>query len=437
MNSFTKKENALLDEAYYHYKHKSGLSVYVIPKKLSTYYAVFATRYGSVDNEFKTQAEAGYTKVPNGIAHFLEHKLFENEDGTDAFQQYAKTGAEANAFTSFIKTSYLFTCTDQFYESLRILLETVSKPYFTPETVKKEQGIIGEEIGMMNDSPGWVLTFNMLAGLYKEHSVKINIAGSTDSIAQITADTLYKCYKTFYHPSNMILVLCGDIEPEKVSELLDQTIPCTPTPGIESIYAKEAPEAVTPYTEAYMDIAKPLFSIGIKDVQIAADPVSRLEKIAYLSVILEAMFGPSSAIYNSLYEQGLITGGLGYEFEHNRSFSFIEITGETDELDTVFKQLKAAVDEIKKSGIDKEIFERAKKVVYAQTIKSFDSSEEIGNLFMANMIDSIDAFDIPDAIADVNYEKAYELIQSMFQKDYCTVSVIKPRTDKQDTNTAE
>ncbi|MCI8331972.1 MAG: insulinase family protein [Clostridiales bacterium] len=437
MNPFTIKENALLDEKYYYSKHKSGLAVYVIPKKLSTYYAVFTTRYGSVDNEFKTQAETAYTKVPNGIAHFLEHKLFENEDGTDAFQKYAKTGAEANAFTSFIKTSYLFTCTDQFYESLQILLETVSKPYFTPETVQKEQGIIGEEIGMMNDSPGWVLTFNMLAGLYKEHSVKINIAGSAESIAKITADTLYQCYQTFYHPSNMILVLCGDIEPDRVNELLDQIIPCTPAPGIDSLYAKEAPQAVTPYTEAYMDIAKPLFSIGIKDVEIADDPAGRLEKIAYLSVILEAMFGPSSAIYNSLYEQGLITGGLGYEFEHNRSFSFIEITGETDELDTVFSQLKQAVEEIKKNGIEKEIFERAKKVVYAQTIKSFDSTEEIGNLFMANMIDSIDAFDMPDAIADVQYEKAYKLIQDMFQKDYCTVSVIKPRIEQSADTPAE
>ena len=427
MTRCTLRENALLGEKYYHCKHESGLDVYIIPKKLSTYYAVFATRYGSVDNQFKLQGEADYTEVPNGIAHFLEHKLFESEDGEDAFQRYAKTGAEANAFTSFTKTSYLFTCTDQFYDSLKILLETVSRPYFTAETVKKEQGIIGEEIGMMNDSPGWVLTFNMLDGLYQNHSVKINIAGSVESISQITAETLYKCYRAFYHPSNMVLILCGDIQPEQALEVVDEVIEPKAPAEVCSLYANETPEAVRPYTEAVMDIAKPLFSIGIKDVDIPKQPAARLEKVAYLSVLLEALFGPSSDIYNELYEQGLITGSLGYEFEHNRSFSFIEINGETDDVAAVLDRLESYIEQAKASGIDKEIFDRAKKVVYAQAVKSFDSAEEIGNIFLSNIIDGIDAFDIPGAIAAVDFEKAQLLMKKMFKREYCTVSVIKPR----------
>ncbi|MBQ8696375.1 MAG: insulinase family protein, partial [Clostridia bacterium] len=348
MSKFIRKENSLLGEVYYHAVHESGLAIYVIPKEFSTCYATLTAKYGSIDNKFRFEGEDEYTEVPNGIAHFLEHKMFENEDGTDAFLRYGATGAEANAFTSFIKTSYLFSCTERFNESLEILLETVYKPYFTPETVAKEQGIIGEEIGMMNDNPGWVLMFNMLSGMYRDHSVKINIAGSAQSISEITADTLYKCYNIFYQPSNMVLIACGKVEPDEVLAAVDRIVPKTPARPFESVYAEEEDRVVNGYVEAKMDVARPIFSIGIKDTDISPAPEGRLKKSAMLSVILETMFGPSSPIYNELYEQGLITGTLSCDYEHNRAFSFLEVSGECEEYDTVIATIIEYIDTVKK-----------------------------------------------------------------------------------------
>jgi len=430
MSKFIRKENSLLGEVYYHAVHESGLAVYVIPKEFSTCYATLTTRYGSIDNKFRFEGENEYTEVPNGIAHFLEHKMFESEDGTDAFLRYGATGAEANAFTSFTKTSYLFSCTERFNESLEILLDTVYSPYFTPETVAKEQGIIGEEIGMMNDNPGWVLMFNMLSGMYRDHSVKINIAGSAKSISEITADTLYKCYNIFYQPSNMVLIACGNVDPDEVLEAVDRIVPKKPPLPFESVYAEEEPAVVTGYVEAKMDVARPIFSIGIKDTDISPEPQGRLKKSAMLSVILETMFGPSSPIFNTLYEEGLISGTISCDYEHNRAFSFLEVSAESDECDTVIERITDYIDGIKKTGLDKALFERAKKVVYAQTLKGFDSTEDINSMFLSNIVDGVDAFDLPETLAQVTKEECDTLIHKLFRDEARTISVIKPKGAK-------
>ena len=200
----------ILNEKYYKINHPSGLTVYVLPKEnYSSAYAVFGTKYGSIDTRFKRSDSDKWTEVPEGIAHFLEHKLFESED-LDAFERYAKTGASANAYTSFDKTCYLFQCSSNFKENLKILLDFVQNPYFTPQTVQKEQGIIGQEITMYYDVPGWMSTFNLLRCLYKNHPVRIDIAGTVDSIAQITDKLLYDCYNTFYNLHNMALVVVGN-----------------------------------------------------------------------------------------------------------------------------------------------------------------------------------------------------------------------------------
>ena len=368
--------------------------------------------------------------MPNGIAHFLEHKMFESEDGTDAFLRYGATGAEANAFTSFIKTSYLFSCTERFNESLEILLDTVYSPYFTPDTVAKEQGIIGEEIGMMNDNPGWVLMFNMLSGMYRDHSVKINIAGSAESIAEITADTLYKCYNIFYQPSNMVLIACGKVDPDEIYSAVDRIVPKREAIPFESVYAHEDDSVVSGYVEAKMDVARPIFSIGIKDTDISREPEGRLKKSAMLSIILETMFGPSSPIYNALYEEGLISGTLSCDYEHNEAFSFLEVSAESNEVDTVIERIIAYIDDIKQSGLSAELFERAKKVVYAQTLKGFDSTEDINSMFLSNIVDGVDAFDLPGALAGVTKEECDLLIKRLFRDEARTVSVIKPKGGK-------
>ena len=217
-------KNERTGEQYTYVKHPTGLDIYIWKMEdYSTSYALFGTKYGSINTKFRTKNEKDFITVPNGIAHYLEHKLFENED-CDVFSLYAKTGASANAYTSFDKTCYLFSCTDNVYESLEILLSFVQSPYFTEETVQKEQGIIGQEIRMYDDNAGWRVFFNMLQGMYHNHPVKIDIAGTVESIAQINADLLYQCYNTFYNLNNMVLSIAGNIDEDKILEMCDKLL---------------------------------------------------------------------------------------------------------------------------------------------------------------------------------------------------------------------
>ena len=232
------KENKEIGEKYYFLQHKSGLGVYVVPKKMSTSYAIFGTKFGSIDNRFVLDGKE--IILPDGIAHFLEHKMFEQEDGTDAFLRYAKTGANANAYTTFERTCYLFSATSKFYESLEILLDFVSHPYFTDATVQKEMGIIGQEIRMYDDNPGWQLYFGMLTGLYHNNTVRIDTAGTTETIAEITPELLHTAYRAFYNPHNMLLCVCGDIDPEKVEEICDRLLPVSEKPEVKRIYPETA-----------------------------------------------------------------------------------------------------------------------------------------------------------------------------------------------------
>ena len=236
-----------IGESYVKAVHSSGLKIYILEKpQYNSCYAIFGTKYGSIDNCFSVNGEQ--TQVPEGIAHFLEHKLFESEDG-DAFSKYAKTGAHANAFTSFDKTCYLFSCSNLFYENLEILLSFVQSPYFTEATVQKEQGIIGQEIRMYDDSPGWRVTFNMLLAMYKNHPVRIDIAGTTDSIAKINANLLYKCYNTFYNPSNMFLCIAGNVETEKILKMVEKGIKESTSLEIERVKPNEPQEVLKPVVE--------------------------------------------------------------------------------------------------------------------------------------------------------------------------------------------
>ena len=249
MNEIKLTENRSINEKFYTLHHASGLDIYVIPKKHSTAFAVFGTRYGSADRTFKLAGEDDYLTVPDGVAHFLEHKMFENEDGTDAFALYAPFGGNANAFTSFTSTVYLFSCTEHFDENLRVLLSFVTSPHFTEETVRKEQGIIGEEIKMYIDNPSWRVYFNLLRALYVHHPVRVDIAGTVESIAQITPEILYRCYNTFYNLHNMALCICGDVTPEQVKAVADEVLKPAPEQEILRQYPDEPDEVCRPRIE--------------------------------------------------------------------------------------------------------------------------------------------------------------------------------------------
>lgn len=431
MNNCIKKSSRQLGEEYYIYKHDSGLSVYVYPKKLTSSYALFATKYGSLDSKFRLAEDKNFTEVPDGIAHFLEHKLFETENGEDTFARYAKTGASANAYTSFLQTAYLFSCTENFYSSLEILLDFVTHPYFTPENVAKEQGIIAQEIKMYDDNPGTNMFYGLMGALYEKHKIATNIAGTVESISEIDADILYKCYNTFYNPSNMILAVCGEVGAEKTLELVDKYVAPKPQCEIIREYADEKPGAYKPRFEREFQVAKPLFEIGIKDTDISECPTARAKKSVAMEIINEILFGKSGELFNDLYLRGLISQKFGFSYEHNQSFSFNSISGESSDPDTVYKCFCEYVEKIKARGFDKSDFERIKKVVYAELIKSFDSTEDIANNLVWQVICGIELFDYVDIIAEVDYEYATKIFNSVFNPAAYAISIINPIKQKE------
>ncbi|MDR3551883.1 MAG: pitrilysin family protein, partial [Clostridia bacterium] len=304
--SFEVIESARLREKVYHLHHETGAEIYIEPKHgYASNYAIFGTRYGSIDNLFSLNGEL--IAVPEGIAHFLEHKLFESEDG-DAFQRYARTGANANAYTSFDRTCYLFSCTEHFSESLEILLDFVQKPYFTEKTVQKEQGIIGQEIGMYLDDPNWRVFFNLLGALYHDHPVRIDIAGTQQSISEITADLLYKCYHAFYNLNNMVLCVSGDLEPEAVLETADRLLIKAPPMQAKAVFKDEPSTIVTSRVEQRLSVSVPLFHIGFKESPSQGKALARSEAIN--GILLEIVGGDASALYRRLYDGGIINASF-------------------------------------------------------------------------------------------------------------------------------
>ena len=290
MSGLIRRESALLGEHYFETVHASGLPIYVFPKKMSTTYAMLAVRFGSVDNS--TDAD-GKILLPDGVAHFLEHKLFANEDGSDSFERFAALGADANAYTAHTRTVYLFSCTERFEESLAELLTFVTHPFFTDESVKKEQGIIAEEIRMCRDDPYDRCYRNMLTGLYATHPVRVDICGSESSVYAITKEDLYAAYRTFYTPENMALVVCGDVMPDTVLSVADACLDGVRAGGVPVPRRRVAEPACVhaPYTSVRGQVAKPIFAIGVKDTDFGENDDACTRRSAVMEILAEMLFG--------------------------------------------------------------------------------------------------------------------------------------------------
>lgn len=428
MCKYAVKESKLLGEKHYSFKHKSGLEVYVFPKEMTTSYAIIATRYGAIDNKFKLEADLEFTTVPDGIAHFLEHKLFECEGGIDAFELFAKTGASANAYTSNTMTGYLFSCTENFYESLEILLDFVTHPYFTEKTVNKEQGIIAQEIKMYEDHPGARLHKELMRALYAKNKINIDVAGTVESIAKIDAEILYKCYNTFYNLNNMTLSVCGNVDACKVEKICDKVLKiAAPFNVVRDSEDDDEPRHVNK-TRAYcnLDVSKPIFAIGIKDNDIPKEPNERMKRAYAFEILDEMLFSISSSFYNELYEQNLISQDLSAGSEITKHFSFNVISSESSEPETVYSRFVEYIEDTKKKGLDKEAFELSKRTVYASNIKSFDSTEDIANNFIFNHFDGSDLLDAPKIIESIDYDYVSGLLHSCFKEEYYAMSIVNP-----------
>lgn len=408
-------------DSYYKINHPSGLTVYVYPKEgYNSAYAIFGTRYGSINTCFSVDNGETIT-VPDGIAHYLEHKLFESEDG-DAFVRYAKTGANANAYTSFEKTCYLFSCTDKFDESLEILLDFVQDPYFTAQTVAKEQGIIGQEIKMYDDSPDWRVMFNMLEAMYKNHPVRIDIAGTVESIAQITAEKLYDIYNVFYNLNNMVLCVSGNVTVEQVLKTADKMLKPSEKHKIHNYFEDEPYEICEPYVEQSFPVSMPIFNFGFKE---KADSLLDERQTAQTEILLSMIASQTSTLYRNLMDANLINSSFSYELFEGPGYCSVIFGGESRAPKQAAEMIKQYISKIKKEGLDKNDFVTAKKAVYGDIVSSLNSVDSIANTIADYHFNGNELFSYIDAIAETTFDDVCKRLNEMLDINNCTLSVVK------------
>ena len=412
-------------DQYYQIDHPTGLKIFVYPKENSnSTYAVFGTKYGSVDTCFKRSDEQDTCTVPEGIAHFLEHKLFESEEG-DAFSRYAKTGASANAYTSFDMTCYLFSCTENVYESLEILLDFVQSPYFTKETVEKEQGIIGQEIRMYDDDPNWRVMFNLLCALYHNHPVRIDIAGTTESIAEITPELLYRCYHTFYNLNNMVLCVAGNVDVDKVLELCNKMLKDNPPVTVEKTFAEEPKDIVTPYVEQKLSVSVPLFQLGFKE-DVTAERKSTKELVA-TEILLDVLASESSPLFRRMLDNDLINeSSFGYELFEGPGYASVLFSGESRKPKETAEVIFEEIAKLKETGIAAEDFTRTQKAIYGRNVAALNSSENIANSMASLYFAGRELFNYLDQIATITLDEVNDALGRLLNRDRAALSVVLP-----------
>ncbi len=422
----TVKYNEKMEEGYTKIKHKSGLEVYVIPKDHASSFAGFGTKYGSFHSKFRLEGEKEFTNIPDGTAHFLEHKMFENEDGEDTFAKYARYGGNANAYTGNDRTVYYVTSTSNEYENLEVLLEVIRSPYFTEENIKKEQGIIGQEIGMYDNNPNWKLYFGALQGMYKVNPVRIDIAGTAESIGTLNKELLYKCYNTFYAPSNMFLVVCGKYEADKVMELVDKYLEPAKKTELELPEFTEPDKANRKKTEISLDVARPIYMVGIKDKDRTNTGKAGLKKAVTTDILVECLFGIGSKFYCESYKSGLINDSFEASYEQTYAYSHLIVSGEAASPDAVYKKIKEVLAEAAENGIAKADFERCKRVIYAKSVLSYESTDGFAQGFMNGILMGYDMLDVPAAINAVKLSELNARAKELFVEEAMTLSVVKP-----------
>ena len=425
---FEKISNEFLNETVYTATHKSGLPVFVLEKlDFKKFYAVISTKYGSNNAQFKLNGEGEYIEIPDGTAHFLEHKLFEQPDGTNAFDKFSKFGANANAFTSFSNTAYLFSTTSDFYESLDHLLNYVFTPYFTKENVDKEQGIIAQEINMYDDDPEWRVFFNMLRGMYINHPIRKDIAGTVESISEITDKTLYDAYNVFYHPENMVLFLAGNVDIEKLEKILDKNVEKRENRFDISLKEINEPDTVKEsYISEKLSVSIPMFSLGYKDVNNNVCGKELARKSLITSIMVKLFSSDSSPLYQKLYDSGLINDSFYDDVTLNEDYGFVQFGGESENPDKVMELIKEEAERIKKEGFQKEDFERIKNMFYGKYIKSFNSVESVGNSFCSNYFLGIGIFDFLEIYDTITLDDINKGFKELFLEERLVMSVINP-----------
>lgn len=420
-----KREFNNIGETLYRALLPNGLTLLVVPKPgFSTRYAVFAANYGGAHRRFALDGVPMDT--PAGVAHFLEHKMFDLPNGDNALNILSANGANPNAFTSSGATCYYFQCTESFEENLRMLLHFVSTPYFTEETVQKEQGIIAQEILMGEDNPGMVLYYNLLKQLYPCHPIRDRVAGSVESIRQITAETLYACHKAFYAPSNMVLCVEGDVDPALIERIAREELPSalSPVPAVDF----GAPESLLPVERLHretMSVSAPQFFIGAKlRPEAAGQDALRLRLVSQLALRLLA--GSSSPFYTRLYAAGTLNLDFDYEVDFSAGTATVLLGGESAEPETVLQELEKEIARIGREGFREDAFERAKRASLGARLRGL---EDFDNVCVSLALAEFDGYCALDAIAlldGIERVECERFLAENLQPERLALSIIEP-----------
>lgn len=414
----------LLGEKYYTTIHKSGLTVCVLPKDMTTTYGVLSVNFGGNITEYEKDGKV--KNIPEGCAHFLEHKLFDNPDGTNADDVFSALGAYSNAYTSNDRTAYLFSTTDNEEKCLEHLIYFVTHPYFTKATVNKEIGIIAQEIMGCIDDPYDRCYIGMLEGMYYNDPVKKEICGSVESISEITVDTLYTCCQDFYIPSNMVLCVSGRLSVDKVLEIVDRCIPDNigDIPRINKF--SEPKNVCKSYSEIKMPVGKPMFSIGVKDVDIPSNPIERYKRSETINILLNMMLSEAGDFYLDMLDRGLVSPGFDVGYSSNERTAYIMMSGESDDPEALLQQIKLKIDDAVNGGLKTEDFEREKRCMYASYVSEFDMTEDIAFMLNSYAWEGIDLFSYPNIISSISFDDVCNIAQKVLKDEFFTLSVVRP-----------
>lgn len=417
-------ENNLLKEKVYIEKIENGITLICIPKeKAIKKYAICGVGFGSNDNHFIVQNQEKEIKIPDGVAHFLEHKLFEQENGTNSLDVLSSLGVEANAYTTNDHTAYLFECTKNFYEALDELLNYIQNPYFTDENVEKEKGIIEQEINMYNDDADSKVYINTMKAMYSKNPIRIDVAGTVESIQEINKEILYDTYNNFYVPSNMAIVVSGDFKPEEVFQEIKKRLKLPNKVQAKRIEEKEPQEIMQKEITEKMDISVPLFILGFK---VNPEEKEKLKRALAIEILLEIIIGASSELYEDLYDNGEIFAEIIATFEWSRNYAHVLIQGKSNNISIVEKKFMKKIKDLKEQGIDEKQFERAKRKIYGSYVKEFNEVSQTALLFISNCFRQINPFEYVENYKIISKEYTENILKEIFEEKNMVKSSIKP-----------
>ena len=424
--------NEVIRETLYYDCLENGLEVYYMPKKgYTNKYAVLGVDFGSNDLDFIPIGESERIRVQEGIAHFLEHKMFEQPDGGNAFDKFSKLGASANAFTSFTMTAYLFSATDNFMESLDHLIDYVQTPYYTEENVNKEKGIIAQEIKMYEDDPEWNVYFNCLKAMYSKHHANIDIAGSVESINKISPEELYECYRTFYNPANMKLFVVGDLDVEVLMDTIKKANhkDLDFDNNIRSFMPEEPVEVKQKKIVEEFTVSIPLFYIGYKDVKKPMEPREALKNEIRSDILFDMIFSESGDLHQILYNDGLLLGNISGGYLSQKDYAYAIASGVSRDPERLKQVVDTYIDELRESGLDRQDFEINKKKKIGGFLKSFDSIAYIANNFLSYRFRGINFLDYLEVLKEISFEDVEDRLNDFFYQDQSVISIVRPKSE--------